>query len=392
MTPPTITVGLYISPNPPLGVIRAFTAFARLIRLDSVVVEDHFQDFYPATIWDEELSWATAQSPTPHDIFDYQTLLGYLASRAGRLRIGVVVTEPIRRHPVLIAQAMLTLSHMTKRSPILGIGAGERLNTEPYGLDFSHPVGRLEEALKIIRLCFSSLEPIDFEGKYYRLDSAMMGLGPLKDQVPEIWIGGRGPRMLQLTGEYGDGWYPGVIASPEEYLDKLKIIRTVAQEAGRDPQEITPSLEQYVVVAPTEQEARAMLNTKLVRYFYLLVPADVWRQAGSEHPLGKHFRGYVDFVPERYDRKTLEEAIAAVPNEVVTEGPLLWGTPEQVASKLREFGKVGLRHVVLSIVSTLISKRAAVYGLRATHKVARLVGSRRRGLLALPGRGSTRDL
>jgi phthiodiolone/phenolphthiodiolone dimycocerosates ketoreductase len=377
MTPPKITVGLYVSPNPPLGLIRAFTAFARLIRLDTIVVEDHFQDFYPTTIWNEELSWAAAQSPTPHDVFDYQTLLGYLASRAGRLRIGVVVTEPIRRHPVLIAQAMLTLSHMTKRPPILGIGAGERLNTEPYGLDFSYPVGRLEEALKIIRICFSSLEPINFEGKHYKLDGAMMGLEPLKGKTPEIWIGGRGPRMLRLTGEYGDGWYPGAIASPEEYSDKLKIIRAAAQEAGRDPQAIIPSLEQYVVVAPTEQEARAMLNTKLVRYFHLLVPADVWRQVGSEHPLGEHFRGYVDFVPERYDRKTLEEAITAVPNEMVTEGPLIWGTPEQVTTKLREFGEAGLRHVVLSLVSTLISKRAAVYGLRATRKIARSVGSGR---------------
>ncbi len=377
MTPPKITVGLYVSPNPPLGLIRAFTAFARLIRLDTIVVEDHFQDFYPTTIWNEELSWAAAQSPTPHDVFDYQTLLGYLASRAGRLRIGVAVTEPIRRHPVLIAQAMLTLSHMTKRPPILGIGAGERLNTEPYGLDFSHPVGRLEEALKIIRLCFSSLEPINFKGKYYRLDDAMMGLGAPKGKTPEIWIGGRGPRMLRLTGEYGDGWYPGAIASPEEYSDKLEIIRTAAREAGRDPQEITPSLEQYVVVAPTEQEARAMLNTKLVRYFHLLVPADVWRQVGSEHPLGEHFRGYVDFVPERYDRKMLEEAITAVPNEMVTEGPLIWGTPEQVTTKLREFGESGLRHVVLSLVSTLISKRAAVYGLRATRKIARSAGSER---------------
>ncbi len=377
MTPPTIAVGLYISPNPPLGLLRAFTAFARLIRLDAVVVEDHFQDFYPTTIWDKEFSWAAAQSPTPHDVFDYQTLLGYLASRAGRLRIGVVVTEPIRRHPVLIAQAMLTLSHMTKRPPILGIGAGERLNTEPYGLDFSHPVGRLEEALKIIRLCFSSLEPINFEGKYYRLDSGTMGLESPKGKTPDIWIGGRGPRMLRLTGEYGDGWYPAAITSPEEYSNKLKTIRTAAQEAGRDLQEITPSLEQYVVVAPTEQEARAMLNTKLVRYFHLLFPADVWRQVGSEHPFGEHFRGYVDFVPERYDRKTLEGAISAVPNKLVTEGPLIWGTPEQVTSKLREFGEAGLRHVVLSLVSTLISKRAAVYGLRATRKIAWSAGSGR---------------
>ena len=103
-------------------------------------------------------------------------LLGYLASRVGRMRLGVGVTEPIRRHPVLIAQAMMTLSHLTKRAPILGIGAGERMNIDPYGLDSSEPVTRLEEALQIIRLCLSARGPITFSGKHYRLDRATMDL------------------------------------------------------------------------------------------------------------------------------------------------------------------------------------------------------------------------
>ena len=50
---------------------------------------------------------------------------------------------------------MLTVAQMTKKAPILGIGAGERMHIDPYGLDFSHPVGRLKEALQIIRLCFA---------------------------------------------------------------------------------------------------------------------------------------------------------------------------------------------------------------------------------------------
>ena len=66
-----------------------------------------------------------------------------------------------------------------------------------------------------------------------------------------------------------------------------------------------------------------------------------------------------------------------VPTELVVEGPLMWGTPEQVASKLRAFGEVGLRHVVLVFVSPAISKRAAIYGLRATRRIARLLGNRR---------------
>ena len=351
--------------------------FARLARLESVMAIDHFQNIFPTAIWDEEFSWVAAQRPTPHEHFDYQVFLGYLASRAGKVRLGVGVTEPIRRHPVLIAQAMLTLSHMTRRAPILGIGAGERLNIDPYGLDFSHPVDRLEEALKIIRMCFSSDGPITFEGEHFRLDRAPMDLKAPKGRTPEIWVAGHGPRMLRLTGTYGDGWYPTMVVSPEEYAAKLASVRAATTEAGRDPEAITPALHRFVVVGPTEQETRAMLETKAIRSLGLSAPAELWRKVGAEHPFGEHFRGYVDFVPELYDRKTVEEAIAAVPPELAEEGPLMWGTPEQVAGKLKAYGEAGLQHVDLAPVSGLVSRRAAVYGILSMRKIVRLLAAER---------------
>ncbi len=366
-----ISVGLQLGTQPPLSATRAFLLGARAMRLDSVMLIDHFQNVFPSVIWGRELTWLAAQRPSPHEFFDYQVLLGYLASRVGRMRLGVGVTEPIRRHPVLIAQAVMTLSHLTKRAPILGIGAGERMNIDPYGLDFSEPVTRLEEALQIIRLCLSARGPITFSGKHYQLDQATMDLKAPNGRVPEIWIAGHGPRMLGLTGRYGDGWYPTAVVSPSEYADKLATVRAAAADAGRDPASITPALHRFTVIGATEQEARAMLETKAIRLLGLGAPADLWRQAGAVHPLGEHFNALVDFVPDRHDRRMIEEAIAAVPDAVMTEGPLLWGTPEQVVAKLQAFGDAGLRHVVLAPVSGLVSKHAALYGLWATGRIAR---------------------
>ncbi len=341
------------------------------MRLDSVMLIDHFQNVFPSVIWDQELTWLAAQRRTPHEFFDYQVLLGYLASRVGRMRLGVGVTEPIRRHPILIAQAMMTLSHLTKRAPILGIGAGERMNIDPYGFDPSRPVTRLEEALQIIRLCLSTQGPITFSGEHFRLERATMDLKPARDRVPEIWIAGHGPRMLALTGRYGDGWYPTGVVSPREYADKLATVRAAASDAGRNPASITPALHRFMVTAATEREARAMLKTKVIRALGLMAPADLWRQAGVVHPFGERFNALVDFVPDHYDRATMDEAIAAVPDNLIAEGPLLWGTPDQVVTRLRAFGDAGLRHVVLAPVSGLVSKRAALYGLWATGRIAR---------------------
>src|SRR5581483_12512910 len=171
---------------------------------------------------------------------------------------------------------------------------------------------------------------------------------------------------------YGDGWYPSEINSPQEYADKLKIIRSIAQEAGRDPQTITPALFRLIAVAPTEQEARRMLDTKPGRLLALGISSDEWSKVGAHHPFGEHFRGAPDWLPEQYNRKTLEEALAAVPPELLGTG-LLWGTPEQIANKLQAFSEVGVRHMVLFPASALQSRRAAIYGLLAIRKIARLL-------------------
>ncbi|WP_322860410.1 LLM class flavin-dependent oxidoreductase [Mycobacterium europaeum] len=371
MTGSGIAVGLQLGTQPPLGATRAYLVGARAMRLDSVMLIDHFQNVFPSVIWDRQLTWLAAQHPTPHEFFDYQVLFGFLASRVGRMRLGVGVTESIRRHPVLIAQAIMTLSHLTKRAPILGIGAGERMNIDPYGLDPTGPVGRLEEALQIIRLCLSQRGPITFSGRHFRLERAPMDLKPAPGRAPEIWIAGHGSRMLALTGRYGDGWYPTAVVSPREYADKLATVRAAAGEAGRDPASITPALHRFAVIAPTEREARAMLRTKVIRSLGLMAPSDLWRQAGTVHPFGEHFNPLVDFVPGDYDRATMDAAIAAVPDDLVSEGPLLWGAPDQVVARLRAFGDAGMRHVVLAPVSGLVSKRAALYGLWATGRIAR---------------------
>ena len=133
---------------------------------------------------------------------------------------------------------------------------------------------------------------------------------------------------------------------------------------------------QFLVVAPTEEEVQEILETTLGRAFALQVAADQWRKAGAQHPFGEHFRGYVDWVPERYDRKTLEAALAAVPPELIGFG-LLWGTPERVAGKLRAYGESGVRHIVLFPISMLVSWRAAIYALWAVGKIARLMRNAR---------------
>jgi phthiodiolone/phenolphthiodiolone dimycocerosates ketoreductase len=368
-----VRVGLQLGTQPPLSAVRAYLLAARAMRLDSVMVIDHFQNLFPSVLWDQDFTWLAKRKPTPHDHLDYQALLGWVACRAGRLQLGVGVTDPIRRHPVVIAQALMTVAHMTDRVPVLGIGAGELLNIRPYGLDYAGRTRRLEEALQVIRLCLDAGAPgpLDFTGRHFRLDGARLDLRAPKGRNPRVWVAAHGPRTLSLAGRYGDGWYPTMVASPEQYADQLATVRDAAAAAGRNPASVTAALHRFTVIARTEARARAMLDTRAIRALALVVPAAQWRAVGATHPFGDDFTGLGQFLPERQDRAELEHAMAAVPTELLTRGPLLWGTVEQAVRRLREYQAAGLEHVVLSPVSGLVSPGAALEGLYATGAIAR---------------------
>jgi phthiodiolone/phenolphthiodiolone dimycocerosates ketoreductase len=365
------TIGLTVGTQPPMRRVGALLRAARLLRFDVAWTVDHFLGFFPRAIWDEEFSWLAAGGSSPHAYFDYQVLLGHLARKAGgRMQLAVGVTEPIRRHPVLIAQAFLTLAHLTKRPPILGLGAGEAENIVPYGLDFSTPVSRLEEAVQVIRMCFDADGPFDFSGKHFTLRNALMDLRAPAGRTPQLWIAAHRPRMLAITGRYADGWYPTFPFSAAEYESLLGVIRAEAVAAGRSRDAVVGGWQAFAVIGRTEAAARRLLESKAVRFTALLAPAYTWKQMGAEHPLGDDFRGMIDFVPQSYDRAQLDAAIAAVPTDLLAEATL-WGTPDSLLADLRDFADAGLRHLVLQPVSGLVSRSDALYSLRSMVSVLR---------------------
>ncbi len=376
VTSDRVTIGLSVGTQPPVKRIRLMTGLARAFRYDVAWTVDHLQGWFPQSIWDRRLSFMADPEGTPHAYLDYQAVLGHLASKAGTMQLAVGVTEPVRRHPVLLAQWAMTLAHLAKRPPILGIGAGEAENTEPYGFDFSRPVGRLEEALQIIRRCFASRGPFDFEGEFFSMRQAMMDLAPPPDRTPQVWIAAHGPRMLRLAGEYGDGWFPTLPYTPQEYADALSTIRGHALAAGRDPGTIVSAWSGLVVLGRTENEARELLDRRAIRFAALLAPAEMWRRYGVEHPLGAEYRGIVEFIPQRYPPDEIEAALAAVPIDIAAES-LIWGTPATVEAKLGDMVDAGLRHIVVQPASALASPRHAAYSLWHTSSIVRRI--RRQG-------------
>lgn len=343
MTEP-IAVGAAGNLYPPVDKLVANARRAEERGYDSVFWPDHLMAWHPESMWTEDITPMAALIPTPHVHVDAIAAMTAAALGTETVRVGTAVTEAIRRNPAVLAQEMLTVHHFSSGRSILGIGAGEGENITPYGLDFSKPAGRLEEALRVIRLLWESEGPVSFTGEHFALSGAVMGLGAYEGTFPEIWVAAHGPRMCRITGELGDGWMPTSMPV-QHYKERLGLIRKAAMEVGRDPDAITPSLFTYVVPAENHETAHELLRNPLIRGFCLAADDEAFRAAGSEHPLGTGTRGLLEYIPAGLSRRDAEELIAAIPDEVVHD--YIWhGSIDELEAKAREFANAGLRHVL----------------------------------------------
>ncbi|MHA2380168.1 MAG: LLM class flavin-dependent oxidoreductase [Candidatus Thorarchaeota archaeon] len=312
---------------------------------DSMVFPDHFAGFIPDSVWTPDVTPLSFLQKSPHTYYELASIMAACASVTERVKLLSAVTEPIRRHPVLLAQTFLTLDHISNGRAILGIGAGEIENIEPYGLSYSGQVGKLREALEIIRLIWETQEPFNYDGKFWKLKDAVMSLRPLNpERPPPIWIAAMGPKMLKIAAEFGDGWIPTLLP-PSEYGDRLKTINNHRQKLSKTAP-FTAALWNWCIIDEDESVCDKLKKSTLAKAFALLYPSDEWARLGHEHPFGKNFYALTDYVPMRYDRETTMKAIEQVPTEVLDEF-YMSGDSEAIIKMLEEYCRFGLQHMIL---------------------------------------------
>jgi phthiodiolone/phenolphthiodiolone dimycocerosates ketoreductase len=328
---------------------RASYLSAVASRLDSFWVPDHLNALFPRALWQPKYCGAAKILPSADAYMEPWTMLGHIAARnrIGRIPLGVAVTDTGRRNPAVTAQAAATLNLLTRGRAILGIGTGEREGNEPYGVDWSKPVARFEEAMATIRALWDSNgELVNRDSPYFPLHNAVFDLPRYRGKWPEIWIAGHGPRMLRAVGRYGDGFFPAFSHKPEEYARRLEVVRAAASDAGRDPMSIVPAICLPVLTGRTRGEVDEALESEVVKAGALNASDEFFAQHGAQHPLGVGFAGAQDILPQDWDEQTALSYIKGIPSSLLRDMALV-GTAGEVIEQAAEWRDCGVRHVVL---------------------------------------------
>jgi alkanesulfonate monooxygenase SsuD/methylene tetrahydromethanopterin reductase-like flavin-dependent oxidoreductase (luciferase family) len=176
--------------------------------------------------------------PYQRRFLDTFALIGDLLARTERLRFFPDVANLPLRPPATLAKLAASLDVMSGGRFELGLGAGTFWDAvAAMGGPSRSPgqsVDALTEAIEIIRRAWSGERSVTFAGRHYSV--AGFHPGPPPAHEIGIWVGAYRPRMLALTGRFGDGWLPSLGYAPPDAIPEMHSrIDEAAKEAGRDP-------------------------------------------------------------------------------------------------------------------------------------------------------------
>jgi alkanesulfonate monooxygenase len=265
-----------------------------------------------------------------------------IAARAAFVteRVGLMLAHrPGFVAPTLAARKLATLDQLSRgRAAIHVISGGDDADQRKDGdyLDHDARYARTDEYLDVLKLVWTSDEPVDHAGQHYRFERAFSAVKPLQKPHIPIYFGGSSEAAIRVAGKHAD-----VFALWGETREQVReTVARVRAAAARHGREIRFSLSLRPILAPTEAQAwaraeRILAETKRLRGAAMLgSPATAPQNVGSQRLLEAAAKGPV------LDRR-LWTAIAAATGAKGNTTALV-GTPEQVAEALMDYYDLGV--------------------------------------------------
>ena len=194
--------------------------------------------------------------------YDAITVLTWVAAHTERVRLGTTVLVLPYLNPLVLAKTLATLDVMSKGRLTVGVGVGAlKSESDALGSTFETRGRYADESIKIMKELWTSEDP-EFEGEFFSFSGVKFSPKPAQKPHPPILVGGTSRAAMRRAATLGDGWHP--IRQPLSDLARnIQTIRRLAEEAGRDPSEVTVSVrtELDVTDSPSDGAESQMIGT-----------------------------------------------------------------------------------------------------------------------------------
>ena len=299
------------------------------------------------TGYDSVFIWDHLNSPETAEVPSCNVLLPMAALQTENLKIGSCVCDSYRRHAAQIALDSLTIQRLSDDRFILGIGAGEAMNLNDFGINWNKPASRLIESVEVIKELWKTAQSrnitANYSGEFFNLDNARLQYS--MKQLPELWLAANGPQLIEFTGKYADGWIP-TAHNAKLFTKNLKILG----KAGR-LDEIEKACEVFVIISKDNPDfARQMAQMgglSLSVNPYILEEYNIKIPDGITH--GRHYKETLSELENTKKEKEISDfAKENIPQEIV-DSMIIFGSPEECIEQIDEYIKAGVEHFLIEV-------------------------------------------
>jgi len=311
---------------------RLDISWPNTLALARLADEMEFEALVPVARWQ---GFGGATNPQGRGFEAYTWAAGIAAATT---RSGVVATSHVSlNHPIMAARQATVIDHISNGRFTLNIVTGwNKPEIDMFGsamLPHDERYACTEEWLAIVKRLWTEDDPIDFEGKYYKITKGELQPKPLQGPHPAIMNAGSSDRGRQFAAKYCDVVYT-IVRGGGTYDDirtHVNAYRSLAREEyGRDIQVWTLA---NIVQGETEREAREF-------YDYYVHQKGDWAAALN----------VVETFMLDVNARTIQPERVRSMQEILIAGwagfPLI-GTKEQIVDGLARLAQTGLDGVLL---------------------------------------------
>jgi len=251
---------------------------AKLVEIAKAAENAGFSSLW---VMDHLFQLGGAFGPIDAPLLEAYSAITYMASATNRVKVGVLVTNNVCRHPSVLLKTVNSLDVLSGGRAHLGIGLGGEVEREMSGMGIPRPplgerIERLEETLKIFKHIWRR-DTSPFLGKYFQLEHPINSPQPLSQPHPPIligmWKGGRA--MLRLTAKYADAcnlqfgsplkefadWMRERYEERREFLtSRLERLKQNCERFGRSYDEIEKTVLGTIRIAPDAMSADDVIS------------------------------------------------------------------------------------------------------------------------------------
>lgn len=279
--------------------------------MDPVGIARSAEDLGYDSIWLPEL-WGS----------DAFVQLGVLARETESITLGTAIANVFSRSPGVLAMAAATVDGFAGGDrTILGTGVSTPKAVEDcHGIPYEQPVRRAHETIAVAKAYLSQgSDPVEYDGELISVQDF-----PALDTDVPIYHAALGPANRRVVARLADGWIPHNV--PFTRLDEaFEDIAETAEEAGRDPEDITVA--PYVPAAVSEdgEKARAALRGHVAYY--------VGSGAGYRRAVAQSFPDEASAIADHWQAGDTDAAKGAVTDEMIRALGVA-GTEEEAREQL----------------------------------------------------------